>query len=408
MVGGLSIGRSPLSLPTMAQRWCWPRSCFGPRRPRSDPTGASWSRGVGSVLEVVYAIFNEATRRLGRRVGPAQAGHEALLLGRILAELAPSRPSARAVALMEFRFPGAGSGGQQGRPVRALRPEQAQWDRLLIRRGHAHWRGQSGRAERSRPIRCSGDSACHCPGARAEVPIGADRRAYDCEPADHSPVVELIGAVAVGMAEGRRPTCPLWTSSGPRGARGYHLLPTVRETCCPPWPRCRGPARVRVRGRSDPHERRGAAARAGYGSTLAGGLWATICGLPRRDLRGVNAWHGLARHPSMHGPMTPRRIHHSSSSCTRVRFQSGHGRRWCRRCARPRELCPAVTRPEADERPRTRSAPRSRAPAWPPPAGRRGDGLNHLVGDLTHRDDVPDPQRVHRVSEASGAASAVW
>src|SRR5260370_41320846 len=64
---------------------------------------------------------------------------EAVRLGRMLAELAPTEPEVHgAVALMEIQAsrPGARV-GPSGEPVLLLDQDRAHWDRLLIRRGLA-------------------------------------------------------------------------------------------------------------------------------------------------------------------------------------------------------------------------------------------------------------------------------
>jgi RNA polymerase sigma-70 factor, ECF subfamily len=106
--------------------------------PFEVPEGAELSTRLGSVLAVVYLVFNEgyAATAGDDWVRPALC-EEALRLGRILAGLAPREPEVHGlVALMEIqasrlraRLDGAGD------PVLLLDQDRGRWDRLLIRRG---------------------------------------------------------------------------------------------------------------------------------------------------------------------------------------------------------------------------------------------------------------------------------
>src|SRR5687767_3374168 len=104
------------------------------------PRGAERTARLSSVLEVVYLVFNEGYS--------ATAGHdwmrpalceEALRLGRILAELAPTEPEVHGlVALMEIQASRLGARtGASGEPILLLDQDRARWDQLLIRRGLA-------------------------------------------------------------------------------------------------------------------------------------------------------------------------------------------------------------------------------------------------------------------------------
>ena len=64
---------------------------------------------------------------------------EALRLGRILAELAPTEPEVHGlVALMEIQASRLGARiGPSGEPILLLDQDRARWERLLIRRGLA-------------------------------------------------------------------------------------------------------------------------------------------------------------------------------------------------------------------------------------------------------------------------------
>src|SRR6185369_14038278 len=104
------------------------------------PPGAVLGERLASVLEVVYLVFNEGyTATAGEDwMRPALCG-EALRLGRMLAELAPTQSEAHGlVALMELQASRAAARvDAQGRPVLLMEQDRARWDHLLIRRGLA-------------------------------------------------------------------------------------------------------------------------------------------------------------------------------------------------------------------------------------------------------------------------------
>jgi len=104
------------------------------------PGGAERVARLASVLEVIYLIFNEGYSATAGKdwVRPALC-EEALRLGRILAELAPTEPEVHGVvALMEIQASRLGARiGPSGEPVLLLDQDRARWDRLLIRRGLA-------------------------------------------------------------------------------------------------------------------------------------------------------------------------------------------------------------------------------------------------------------------------------
>jgi RNA polymerase sigma-70 factor (ECF subfamily) len=172
------------------------------------PRGPELSARLGSVLEVVYLIFNEgyAATTGDDWIRPGLC-EEALRLGRILAELAPGEAEVHGlVALMELsasRIPARTD--SEGEPILLADQNRGRWDRLLVGRGLAA-------LERAR--RLSGNAgpyvlqaeinACH-----ARAPTAADtdwRRIVDwygqLAAILPSPVVELNRAVAVSMADG--------------------------------------------------------------------------------------------------------------------------------------------------------------------------------------------------------------
>src|SRR5207244_12120003 len=108
--------------------------------PFEVPRGPDLAARLSSVLEVIYLIFNEGYSAMAGDdwMRPALC-HEALRLGRVLAELMPEEPEVHGlVALMEIqssRFPSRLDA--DGLPVPLLEQNRGRWDHLLIRRGFA-------------------------------------------------------------------------------------------------------------------------------------------------------------------------------------------------------------------------------------------------------------------------------
>src|SRR5206468_314778 len=159
---------------------------------------------------------------------------DALRLGRILAELAPTEPEVHGLtALMEIQASRLRARvGPSGEPVLLLDQDRARWDRLLIGRGLSALE----RAERlggaMGPYALQAAiAACH---ARAATPGDTDWprivALYDAvAQLTPSPVVELNRAVAVGMAFGPAAGLELVDALLPEPSlRAYHLLPAVR------------------------------------------------------------------------------------------------------------------------------------------------------------------------------------
>src|SRR2546421_658598 len=193
VLGGLSteaIARAFLvPVSTIAQRIVRAKRTLSEARVRFEvPTGPVRVARLGSVLEVIYLIFNEGySATAGEDWVRPELCEEALRLGRILAELIPTEPEVHGVvALMEMQASRLGARvGPSGEPVLLLEQDRARWDRLLIRRGLAA-----------------------------------------LEP---SPVVELNGAVAVGMAFGPAAGLEIVdTLIHEPALKSYLLLPAVR------------------------------------------------------------------------------------------------------------------------------------------------------------------------------------
>jgi predicted RNA polymerase sigma factor len=190
---------------------------------------------LASVLEVLYLVFNEGYSAMAGDdwMRPALC-HEALRLGRVLAELMPAEPEVHGlVALMEIqasRMPARLD--PDGLPVPLLEQNRGRWDHLLIRRGFAALL----RAERAGGppgpfVLQAAITACH---ARAHAPEQTDwariATLYQALASlTPSPVVELNRAVAVAMAFGPERGLEIVDGLTAEPAlAGYHHLPSVR------------------------------------------------------------------------------------------------------------------------------------------------------------------------------------
>jgi RNA polymerase sigma factor (sigma-70 family) len=199
------------------------------------PNHAQRNLRIASVLEVIYLIFNEGYSPTGGQdwVRPALC-EEALRLGRILAELAPTDPEVHGlVALMEIQASRLSARiGPSGEPVLLLDQDRTHWDRLLIRRGLAALEHAERLGGALGPYALQAAiGACHARAATAaETDWPRIVALYDgVAQLAPSPVVDLNRAVAVGMAFG--PTAGLELVDAlvdEPSLKSYHLLPAVR------------------------------------------------------------------------------------------------------------------------------------------------------------------------------------
>jgi RNA polymerase sigma factor (sigma-70 family) len=205
------------------------------RVPFEVPAGAELEERLGSVLEVVYLIFNEGYAATAgddwMRPGLCE---EALRLGRILAGLVPGEPEVHGlVALMEIQASRMRARvDASGRAVLLLDQDRSRWDHLLIGRGLAALERAQALGGTLGPYTLQAAiAACH---ARARTPGETDWERivalYDAlAQLQRSPVVDLNRAVAVGMAFGPQAGLEVVDQLVEEPAlRGYHLLPAVR------------------------------------------------------------------------------------------------------------------------------------------------------------------------------------
>jgi RNA polymerase sigma-70 factor, ECF subfamily len=240
LLGGLTteeIARAFLvPEPTVAQRIVRAkRTLTEARVPFEVPAPHELGERVGSILEVIYLVFNEGyvATRGDTWLRPALC-EDALRLGRALAELVPNEPEVHGlVALMEIQASRTQTRqNAEGEPVLLFDQDRSRWDQLLIRRGLTALARAESFGGASGPYTLQAAiAACH---ARARTAGETDWlrivALYDgLVELTGSPVVELNRAVAVGMAFG--PLAGLEIVEQLRNEpalENYHLLPTVR------------------------------------------------------------------------------------------------------------------------------------------------------------------------------------
>ena len=208
------------------------------RVPFETPCGDELRRRVESVLSVVYLIFNEGyTATSGEEWMRGALCHEALRLGRILAQLLPGESEVQALlALMELNASRtAARRGHNGEAVLLPDQDRTLWDGAQIQQGmsaldqaHRLGGGAGNYALQAAIV------ACHMRARTAEE-TDWERIVllYDAlMQTTPSPIVALNRAVAVGMAQG--PAAGLdavdaiATLAADSALAGYHLLHSVR------------------------------------------------------------------------------------------------------------------------------------------------------------------------------------
>lgn len=244
LLGGLTteeIARAFLtSEATVAQRIVRAKRTLGRAGvPFEVPYGPERTARLGSVLEVVYLVFNEgyAATTGDDWLRPALC-EDALRLARILAGLMEREPEVHGLAaLLELQASRtAARTGPDGSPVLLAAQDRTRWDRLLIRRGlaallrSAQTAAHAGTGLGPYGLQAA-IAACHARAPRYEdTDWPAIAALYGRLAAlTPSPVVELNRAVAVAMAEGPAAGLALVDALAADPAlRAYHLLPSVR------------------------------------------------------------------------------------------------------------------------------------------------------------------------------------
>lgn len=240
MLGGLSTGEIARAFlvpePTIAQRIVRAKRTLSEAKvPFEVPRGTELSARLSSVLGVIYLVFNEGySATAGDDWTRPALCEDALRLGRILAELAPTESEVHGlVALMEIQASRLRARtGPKGEMILLLDQDRSRWDHLLIRRGLAALEraeklgGTLGSYRLQAAI-----TACHARALTAEdTDWGRICALYDAlSQLMPSPVVELNRAVAVSMAFGPEAGLEMvdQLQSEP-SLKNYHLLPSVR------------------------------------------------------------------------------------------------------------------------------------------------------------------------------------
>ncbi|WP_416966022.1 RNA polymerase sigma factor [Streptomyces sp. Agncl-13] len=241
LLGGLTtpeIARAFLAPePTIAQRIVRAKRTLATKNVAFEvPYGPDREARLGSVLDVIYLIFNEGyAATAGDDWLRPSLCEDALRLARLLAGLMPKEPEVHALAsLLEFQASrSAARTAPNGDPVLLKDQNRRRWNRLLIARGIT----ALGRAD---------TTSTGAPGPYAlQAAIAAcHAHAYTYDETDWptiatlygllaarspSPVVELNRAVAVSMAQGPAPALEIVDTLATEPAlRDYHLLPSVR------------------------------------------------------------------------------------------------------------------------------------------------------------------------------------
>jgi RNA polymerase sigma factor (sigma-70 family) len=222
--------------PTIAQRIVRAKRTLAELgTPFEVPGAEQRAARLGSVLEVVYLVFNEGYAGTGggewlRR----DLGEEALRLARVLAGLAPDEPEVHGLqALLELQASRFGARvDAAGAPILLGDQDRTRWDRVLIARGLDALARARALGQPAGPYQLQATiAACH---ARAPSVAATDwplivRLYGELLRLAPSPVVELNRAIAVGMAFGAAAGLHLVDelADAPELAQ-YHLLPAAR------------------------------------------------------------------------------------------------------------------------------------------------------------------------------------
>ncbi|MEV1129063.1 RNA polymerase sigma factor [Agromyces sp. NPDC049794] len=240
IVGGLSseeIARAFLvPVATVQQRIVRAKKTLAAAKvPFAVPEPQDYAERLGSVLSVIYLVFNEGyLPAAGTEWVRPDVSAEALRLARMVANLMPREPEAWSlVALMEFqasRF--AARVARDGTPIPLDEQDRSRWDRAQIERG----RIALARADRLGRGRASYGLQAAIAECHAVAPTAAEtdwaRIVVLYEALGRlapSPVVELNRAVAVAMSTGPASALRVVDDLERSGRlAGYPGLPAVR------------------------------------------------------------------------------------------------------------------------------------------------------------------------------------
>jgi RNA polymerase sigma-70 factor (ECF subfamily) len=203
--------------------------------PFEVPRGADRAERLGSVLDVIYLVFNEGySATSGEDWIRPRLCEEAMRLGRILAGLTPNDAEVHGlVALMELQASRLKARtGPDGEPILLGDQNRGRWDRLLIQHGLAALeRAESLAPQRAPYVLQAAIAACHARAPSADETDWPRIAAlyFALAQINPSPVVELNRAVALSMAFGPQAGLDLADQLVDEPAlKSYHLLPGVR------------------------------------------------------------------------------------------------------------------------------------------------------------------------------------
>jgi RNA polymerase sigma factor (sigma-70 family) len=221
---------------TVAQRIVRAKKTLAEKRVAFEVPGRQeLASRLGSVLEVIYLIFNEGySATSGDDWVRPELCEDALRLGRILQGLMPDQAEVHGLAaLMEIQASRLHARTRpDGTPIPLFEQDRGKWNQMLIQRGLAALQRAESLSARRQPYTIQAAiAACH---ARARSAEETDWRRIvelygELAAITPSPVVELNRAVAVAM--GGNPDAALRlvdTIAGEPALRDYHLLPAVR------------------------------------------------------------------------------------------------------------------------------------------------------------------------------------
>ena len=241
LLGGLTtaeIARAHLvPEPTIAQRIVRAKRALATRNVAFEvPYGPEREARLGSVLDVIYLIFNEGyAATAGDDLLRPGLCEDALRLTRLLSGLMPKEPEVHGLtALLEFQASRtAARTAPDGTAVLLKDQNRRRWNRMLIARGiRALARADATATGAPGPYALQAAiAACHAHAySYAETDWRTIATLYALLAARApSPVVELNRAVAVSMAEGPAEALELVDALAAEPAlRDYHLLPSVR------------------------------------------------------------------------------------------------------------------------------------------------------------------------------------
>jgi RNA polymerase sigma factor (sigma-70 family) len=240
LLGGLTtteIARAFLvPEPTIAQRIVRAKRTLSDAQvPFELPVGDDLAERLGSVLGVIYLVFNEGySATAGDDVIRPGLCDDALRLGRTLATVDPGEPEVHALlALMEFqtaRFPSRV--GASGDAVPLTEQDRSRWNRTAITRGVEALQRVHELGGNLGPYALQASiAACHATAPTAEATDwGRIAALYDVlATLSPQPVIELNRAVAHAMVFGPEAGLEILDAlSGEPSLATYHLLPAVR------------------------------------------------------------------------------------------------------------------------------------------------------------------------------------